>query len=75
MDIHERIALLKAEIEVLSAILDADGLMVVGSTGQPRVHPAVAERHAAIALLHRLESRIDPDKGPSALDDFLGGTV
>jgi hypothetical protein len=71
MDLKARIDALKAEIDELSDILAKDGFMSVGYKGQPVAHPAVAARHAAIALLHKLEAQLPPDEGPSALDAFL----
>ena len=71
MDLFDRIAMLKSEIEQLSDILDRDGLMSVGSQGQPVAHPAVGQRHAAIALLHKLEARVTDDTDDDALDEFI----
>jgi hypothetical protein len=52
-----------AEIEDLEAALTSGELMVAGSTGQPRVHPAVAElRQHRLALGKLLASLALPDE-------------
>lgn len=58
MDLNERIEALKSEVAALTAILDRDGLMSTGYNGQVVAHPAVAQRHAGLALLHKLEARL-----------------
>lgn len=73
MDVRERIAMLKEEIEALSDLLRHEGLMTVGSQGQPVAHPALAQRHTAIALLHKLESRLTDEPETDPLADFMAG--
>lgn len=72
MDVRERIAMLLEEIAALSTILKSEGLIASGSQGQPVAHPALTQRHAAIALLHKLEAKLPevPDADP--LDEFDG---
>jgi len=71
MDVHDRIEMLREEIAALTAIIKAEGFVSTGSQGQPVAHPAVTQRHAAIALLHKLEAKLPdvPDVDP--LDEFL----
>jgi phage terminase small subunit len=47
-------------IDALEQQVKADGLMVAGSRGQRRLHPAVPELTKARALLDRLLSRMTP---------------
>jgi hypothetical protein len=46
-------------IDELTVVLERDGLMTVGSTGQPVVHPAVAERRAQQAAFARLVASLN----------------
>lgn len=71
MDILERIALLKREVEDATAVLERDGIMTVGSQGQPVTHPLVGARHQAIALLHKLEAKLPDVPETDPLDEFL----
>ena len=51
------------EIDVLQTRLDADGLIVEGSAGQPRIHPAVNELRQHRALAARLLAQLQlPDE-------------
>ena len=56
------------EIDVLQARLDADGMIVSGSTGQPRVHPAVSALLQLRSLAARLLAQLQ-------LPDELGNTI
>ena len=47
-------------LDDLRAQLDADGLMIDGSAGQRRLHPAVTELTKAQAQLDRLLARLVP---------------
>ena len=50
------------EIDLLEAALKADGVTVAGSTGQVRVHPAVAEIRSHRLALSRMMAQLDlPD--------------
>lgn len=66
MDVHARIAMLKEEVDILSKIIESDGYMIPGSKGEMRIHPGVRERHAAVALIARLERGM-----PVEVDDEL----
>jgi hypothetical protein len=46
------------EIDALTAEIDRNGLMTVGSAGQPVAHPAIAARHVAIQLATRLLAQL-----------------
>jgi len=53
------------QAEALQEILDCDGLQVLGSAGQPRVHPAVAELRSSRLALGRLLAQLalpDPEE-------------
>jgi phage terminase small subunit len=49
------------DVAALEAVVKRDGVTVVGSAGQPRVHPAVAEARLGRAVLARLlgDLRVD----------------
>lgn len=51
LEILDRAAAMANVIAALDAAVQRDGLTVVGSTGQLRLHPAVAELRASRALL------------------------
>lgn len=56
------------QLDALQAALDSDGVMVTGSTGQLRVHPAIAQINATRATLGRLLAQIGlPDEQDEAL--------
>ena len=56
------------QCEHLQELLDRDGLEVAGSTGQARVHPAVAELRANRQALGRLLAQLDlPDEDGATL--------
>lgn len=69
LDRHELELLAEAcrcldQLDALQAALDSDGVMTVGSTGQPRVHPALAQLNATRATLGRLLVHLSlPDTG------------
>lgn len=70
MDVHERIASLKEEIVALTQLIKDEGYIALGSQGQQVAHPAVTQRHAAIALLHKLETRLPDEPDDDPLADF-----
>jgi hypothetical protein len=68
----EKAEMLRAEIEALTAILDAEGYMAEGYKGQPVAHPALAQRRASLRLLYAIESRMaKADALDEELDAFL----
>jgi P27 family predicted phage terminase small subunit len=67
LSILERHCQLIDEIDGLSAQLEADGLMIKGSKGQPVAHPAVASR-LSVALAARLLGQLRlPDAAGASL--------
>lgn len=66
----DQIKMLQAEIGELTRVLDSDGFMSVGSKDQPVVHPALAARRQALALLARLEGAILPEPEVDPLKAF-----
>jgi hypothetical protein len=58
--------------EELEALIVRDGLMVPGSAGQERLHPAVSEQRMQRALSASLVSRIELDP-PAARTGHLSG--
>ncbi len=65
LEVLDRAAAMADVIATLEAAVERDGLVVTGSTGQPRLHPAVAElRQSRLALLRMLESlKLPQDSG------------
>lgn len=64
LDQHELVALASAcrqadVVAELEAVVAADGLMVVGSTGQSRLHPALVEARQGRIAVATLLGRID----------------
>ncbi len=56
------------ECDQLAAAVKRDGITVMGSAGQPRAHPALAEVRQARAALGRLLSQLElPDADGSSL--------
>ena len=57
LEILDRAAALADTIAALEAVVARDGLMITGSTGQLRLHPAVVEwRQSQVAMLRMLDS-------------------
>ncbi len=55
-------------VEALQLVLDRDGVLTTGSTGQTRVHPAVGELRACRVVLARLMGQIGlPDPTGAAV--------
>lgn len=71
MNAEQRRAMLVAEVEDLTALLEQDGLMVTGSKGQPVAHPAIALRHSALEQLRRIDAQTPPQPLSDPLSDFL----
>ena len=65
LEIIDHAGALADTIEALEAILRRDGLVVEGSTGQLRLHPAVAELRASrVAMLRMLDAlKLPQDSG------------
>jgi hypothetical protein len=62
-ELLDAVCRLLSEVELLESVLEADGVMVAGSTGQPRVHPAVeALRSHRLALGRSLSQLGLPDE-------------
>lgn len=65
---HERVLLAEAcrladRVAGLEAVVEREGLMVTGSMGQPRLHPAVAEiRQSRLTLVRVLGGISYPDQ-------------
>lgn len=60
------------EIDGLAAAVAADGITVSGSTGQPRVHPAVGElRQHRLALGRMLAQLSLPDEQGDAMPSLV----
>lgn len=52
------------QLEALREAIDADGVTVPGSEGQPRVHPAISQMNATRGLLGKLLAQLglpDPE--------------
>ena len=61
LDEQELLVEIARELDLVEALAEAigrDGVMSVGSTGQPVAHPAVPQLHAARQLLGRLLSQL-----------------
>lgn len=61
LDELELLAEVARELDVaegLAGVLARDGLMVTGSTGQPRVHPAVSEARASRQAIGRMLAQL-----------------
>jgi hypothetical protein len=55
-------------VEALQLVLDRDGVLTTGSTGQTRVHPAVGELRASRVVLARLLGQVGlPDSTNTAM--------
>lgn len=64
--------MLRAEIHDLTRILDAEGLVSLGASGQERSHWALAQRRASLRLLYAVQRRIDlEDQADRELEAFL----
>lgn len=69
---EQKAEMLRAEIEALSAIVDAEGYMAEGYKGQPVAHPALAQRRASLRLLYAIEARMaKADDLDEELEAFL----
>ena len=56
------------QLDALAAAVAADGPMVVGSQGQPVVHPGLTEARGQRAILHRLIAALRlPDEDGAAV--------
>jgi hypothetical protein len=77
LDVAERELLVECarlvdECEELSSVLERDGRSVLGSQGQPRVHPAVGELRASRLALGRLLAQLAlPDEDGASLSSPL----
>lgn len=65
MTLQERVELLRQEVADITKVLEASGYEIISRTGEVRAHPLVRERHAALALLYRLEAKL-----PDEVEDF-----
>lgn len=60
------------ELDALRDLVAEDGLRVVGSTGQQRVHPALAQARQTRQLLGRLLAQLElPDEEGSSLPSLV----
>ena len=55
----ERACRVEDELRELERVVDADGLMSTGSTGQPTIHPALAEARQLRLVQQRLLGSIE----------------
>jgi hypothetical protein len=67
--------ILVAEVEDLSALIEQDGYLSVGSKGQPVAHPAIALRHAALVEIRHLDASAPPAPASDPLDAFLSAAL
>ncbi|GGH44955.1 P27 family phage terminase small subunit [Microbacterium album] len=71
-DEHETPVLLEAcrsldRIDALEDVIEADGLMITGSTGQQVLHPAVAELRQQQATVARLLTQLNLEAAEGAV--------
>jgi hypothetical protein len=61
-----RACLLADRAVELGALVKEDGLMIAGSTGQQRIHPAICEQRQVHATVGRLLALLKPPDGSAA---------
>lgn len=67
-EVLDAVCRLLSEIELLEGVLELDGVMVAGSTGQPRVHPAIEALRSHRIAVGRLLAQLGlPDESGDTL--------
>jgi hypothetical protein len=67
----ERRALLVRQVQELTRLIEAHGMMVTGSQGQPVMNPALGARDRALEAIRKLDLLTPPPDEPDDRDEFL----